>query len=48
MGSPMLGSSNLPIIDENWYSRKCMNKIEGPKIQPMKHSKCLRLHLKEN
>jgi hypothetical protein len=48
VGSPMLGSSNLPIIDENRCSRICVNKTEGPKILPMKHSKCLRLHLIQN
>jgi len=48
MGSPILGSSNLSIIGENMCSRKWVNKTEGPKIVPMKHSKGLRLHLTEN
>jgi len=37
MGSPILGSSDLPIIGENRCSRKWVNKIEGPKIVPTKH-----------
>jgi len=48
MGSPTLGSSDLPIIGEKRCSRKWVNKTEGPKIVPMKHSKGLRLHLTEN
>jgi len=48
MGSPILGSSNLPIIGANRCSRKWVNKAEGHKILPMKTSKCLRLHLTEN
>jgi len=48
MGSPILGSSNVPIIGEKRYSRKWKNKTQGPKILPMNQSKCLRLHLTEN
>jgi len=48
MGSPILGSSDLPIISENSCSRKWVNKTEGPKIVRMKHSKGLKLHLTEN
>jgi len=48
MGSPILGSSNLPIIGANKCSRKWVNKTEGHKILPMNQSKCLRLHLIEN
>jgi len=48
MGSPILGSSDLSIIGENRRLRKWVNKIEEPKIVPMKHSKVLRLHLTEN
>jgi hypothetical protein len=48
MGSPILGSSDLPIIGENRCSRKWMNKIEGHNIATMKHNKDLSLHLKEN
>jgi len=48
MGSPILGSSDLPIIGENRRLRKWVNKIEGPKIVPTKQSKDLRLHLTEN
>ena len=36
MGSPILGSSNLPIIGANRCSRKMVNKTEGHKIVPMK------------
>jgi len=31
MGSPTLGSSNLPIIGENRFSRKWLNKTERRK-----------------
>jgi len=48
MGSPILGSSDLPITGENRCSRKWVNKTEGPKFEPMKFSKGLRLHLTEN
>ena len=44
MGSPILGSSNFPIIGANRCLRKWVNKI-GPKILPMKF---LMLHLTEN
>jgi len=45
MGSPILGSSNLPIIGANRCSRKWVNTTEGHKILPMNQSKFLRLHL---
>jgi hypothetical protein len=48
MGSPILGSSDLPIVDENRSSRKWVNKKKGPKIVAMKRSKGFRLHLTEN
>jgi len=48
MGSPILGSSNLPIIGESRCSRKWVNKTEGPKILPVNQSRCLRLHITEN
>jgi hypothetical protein len=48
MGSPMLGSLDLPIIGENRCSKKGVNKREGPKVVPMKHNKGFRLHLTEN
>jgi len=48
MGSPILGSSDLPIIAENRRSRKWVNKTEGTKFVPVKQSKGLRLHLTEN
>jgi len=48
VGSPILGSSDFPIIGENRCLRKWVNKTEGPQIVPMKHSKSLRLHLTEN
>jgi len=48
MGSPILGSSDLPIICENRCSRKWINKTEGPTFVPMKQSKALRLHLTAN
>jgi len=48
MGSPILSSSDLPIIGENRCSRKWVNKTEGPKIVPVKQSKGLKLHLTEN
>jgi len=48
MGSPILGSSDLPIIGENRCSRKWVNKNEGHKFVPMKQSKVLRLCLTEN
>jgi hypothetical protein len=48
MGSPILGSSDLPIIGENRCLRKWANKREGSKIVPKKESKGLRLHLTEN
>jgi hypothetical protein len=38
----------IPIIGENRCWRKCVNKTEGPKIVPVKHSKGFRLHLTEN
>jgi len=44
MGSPILRSSNLPIIGANRCSGKWVNKT-GHKILPMNQSKCLRLHL---
>jgi hypothetical protein len=44
MGSPILGSSDLPIIGENRCSRKRVNKTEGHKNVPMKKSEGLRLH----
>jgi hypothetical protein len=47
-GNPILGSSVLPIIGENRYLRKWVNKAEGHKLIPMEHSKSLRLHLTEN
>ena len=47
MGNPILGSSDLCLINENRCSRKWANKIEGPKLVPMKHSKGLRLYLTE-
>jgi len=43
MGSPKLGSPDLPIIGENRCSRRWVNKTEGPKIVLMKQSKGLRL-----
>jgi hypothetical protein len=48
MGSPILGSSDLHIIDEKECSIKWANKTAGPKFVPMKQSKVLRLHLTEN
>jgi hypothetical protein len=42
MGSPILGSPDLSIVGENRFSRKWVNKGEGPKIVPMKHNKGLR------
>jgi len=48
MGSPILGSSDLPIIGGNRCLRKWANKTERPKFVPMKQSKVLRLHLTEN
>jgi hypothetical protein len=48
MGSPILGSSDVPIIGENRWSRKLVNKTEGPTIVSVKHSKGLRLHLTEH
>jgi hypothetical protein len=48
MGIPIFGSSDLTIIGENWCSREWVNKREGPKIVPVKHSKGLRLHLIEH
>jgi hypothetical protein len=47
MGSPILGSSDFPIIEENRCSRKCVNKTKEPKIVPMKQRKGLRLLNKE-
>ena len=47
MGSPILASSNLPIIGVSRCSRKWANKTDGHKILPMNQSKCLRLHLTE-
>jgi len=47
MRSPILGSSDLPIISKNRCLRKWVNKTEGPKIVPMRHSKGLRLRLTE-
>jgi len=46
MGSPILGSSDLPIIGDNRCSRKWIKT--GPKILPMNQSMCLRLHLTKN
>jgi len=48
MGSPILGSSDLPIIGENRRLRKWVNKAEGLKILRMDQSKYLKLHLTEN
>jgi hypothetical protein len=48
MESSILGSSDLPIIGENRWSRKWLNKTEVPNIVPMKQSKGLWLHLTEN
>jgi len=48
MGSPILGSSDLPVTGENRWFGKWGNKTEGPKIVPTKQSKGLRLHLTEN
>jgi len=48
MGSPILGSSNFPIIGANRCLKKWVNKTEGSKTVSMKHSKGLRLHLTEN
>jgi hypothetical protein len=48
MGSPILGALDLPIIGENRCLRKRVNKIEGPKIVPMKQSYGLRMHLTED
>jgi hypothetical protein len=45
---PIVGSSELPIIGEKRCSRKWVNKREGPKFVPMKHSKGFRLRLTEN
>jgi hypothetical protein len=42
MGSPILGSPDLPIIAEKRCSRKWVNKREGPKFVPMKQNKKLR------
>jgi hypothetical protein len=36
MGSPILLSSDLQIIDENRCSREWVNKTERPKFVPMK------------
>jgi hypothetical protein len=47
MRSPIIGSSDLPIIDENRCSRKWVNKTEEPKIVRMEYNKGLRLHLTE-
>ena len=48
MGSPILGSSDLPILGENRCSSKWASKTEGPKFVPVKERKGLRLHLTEN
>jgi len=48
VGSPILVSSDLPIIGKNRCSRKWVNKTEGPKLVPTKKSKGLRIHLTEN
>jgi hypothetical protein len=48
MGSPILGSSDLPIIGENMCSRKWVNKTEGLNFVHKKQSNGLRLHLTEN
>jgi len=45
MGSPILGSSDLPILGENRRLRKWANKTEGPKIVPTKNSKGLKITL---
>jgi len=45
MSSLILDSSDLPIIGENKWSRKWVNKTEGPKIATMKQSNGLRLCL---
>ena len=34
MGSPILGSSDVPIIGANRCSREWVNKTEGPKFVP--------------
>jgi len=47
MGSPISGSSDLPIIGEERCSRKWLNKTEEPKTVPIKRSKDLKLHLTE-
>jgi len=44
----MLGSSDLPITDEQRYSRKWENKNEVPKIVPMKQNWGLTLHFTQN
>jgi len=48
MRSPILGSSDLPIIGEERCLRQSANKREGRKIVPMKHNKGLRFNFKEN
>ena len=39
MGSPILGSSDLPTIGENMCSRKWLNKTEEPKFVPTYQTK---------
>jgi len=46
--SPILGSSDLPIIGEKQVFEKWVNKTERPELLPMKQSKGLRLHLTVN
>ena len=46
MGSPILGSSDIPTVGEIGCLRKWVNE-KGPKIVPTKYSKGLRLHLTE-
>jgi len=43
MGSPIVGFSDPPpqLIGENRCLRKWVNKTEGPKFVPTKHSKGL-------
>jgi hypothetical protein len=48
MGNPILSSSDLSIIGENRWSRKWVNKREGPKIVLITYNNGLRLHLTKN
>ena len=45
MGIPILNSSDLPIVGEKRYSRKWVNKIEGPKILPTNKNKGFKIAL---